>query len=79
MFVSSHLISEMALMAEQLVVIGQGRLLADTTVAELSAGAASLEEAFLRLTGASTEYGRYPAGIPGATAAGATQRKEGSS
>jgi ABC-2 type transport system ATP-binding protein len=29
--VSSHLISEMALMAERLVVIGQGRLLADTT------------------------------------------------
>ena len=36
--VSSHLISEIALMAEHLVVIGQGRLLADTTVAELSAG-----------------------------------------
>ena len=62
-FVSSHLISEIALMAEHLVVIGQGRLLADTTVAGLSAGAASLEEAFLRLTGASTEYRGQPAGI----------------
>jgi ABC-2 type transport system ATP-binding protein len=41
-FVSSHLISEMALMADRPVVIGQGRLLADTTVAELSAGSASL-------------------------------------
>jgi ABC-2 type transport system ATP-binding protein len=55
-FVSSHLISEMALTAERLVVIGRGRLLADTTVAELSAGAASLEDAFFRLTSAEVEY-----------------------
>ncbi|MFG2329807.1 ABC transporter ATP-binding protein [Streptomyces sp. NPDC048604] len=33
--VSSHLMSEMALTADHLVVIGKGRLLADTTVAEL--------------------------------------------
>jgi ABC-2 type transport system ATP-binding protein len=32
-FVSSHLMSEMALTAEHLIVIGRGRLLADTTVA----------------------------------------------
>ncbi|SCG71268.1 ABC-2 type transport system ATP-binding protein [Micromonospora echinaurantiaca] len=31
-FVSSHLMSEMALTAERLIVIGRGRLLADTTV-----------------------------------------------
>ncbi len=49
-FVSSHLISEMALTADQLVVIGQGRLLADTSVAELSARSVSLEAAFLELT-----------------------------
>jgi ABC-2 type transport system ATP-binding protein len=49
-FVSSHLISEMALTADHLVVIGQGRLLADTSVAELSARSVSLEEAFLELT-----------------------------
>jgi len=55
-FVSSHLISEVALMADHLVVIGQGRLLADTSVAELSAGASSLEAAFLELTGDSAEY-----------------------
>ena len=54
--VSSHLISEMALMADHLVVIGRGRLLADTTAAELAARASTLEEAFLELTGASTEY-----------------------
>jgi len=51
-FVSSHLISEMALMAEHLVVIGAGRLLADTSVAEMSARSASLEDAFLELTSA---------------------------
>ena len=54
--VSSHLISEMALMADRLVVIGQGRLLADTTAAELSSRAPSLEEAFLQLTGDSAQY-----------------------
>src|SRR5262249_45992375 len=55
-FVSSHLISEMALTAERLVVIGRGRLLADTTVAELSAGAESLEDAFFQLTSGAVEY-----------------------
>jgi len=34
--VSSHLMSEMALMATHLIVIGQGRLIADTSVAELT-------------------------------------------
>jgi len=54
--VSSHLISEMALTAEHLVVIGAGRLLADTTVTELSARSTSLEEAFFALTDGSVEY-----------------------
>jgi len=70
-FVSSHLISEMALLAEHLVVIGQGRLLADTSVAQMSAGAPSLEEAFLALTESSTEY---RAARPAATTA--TSAKE---
>jgi ABC-2 type transport system ATP-binding protein len=39
--VSSHLMSEMALTAERLVVIGRGRLLADTTVDELISRPAS--------------------------------------
>ena len=79
-FVSSHLISEVALMAEHLVVIGQGRLLADTSVAELSAGAASLEEAFLQLTGASTDYRGQAAGVSRAAPGGwPAYRKEGSS
>jgi len=54
--VSSHLISEVAQTADHLVVIGQGRLLAQTTVAELSARSNSLEEAFFTLTEGSIEY-----------------------
>jgi ABC-2 type transport system ATP-binding protein len=50
--VSSHLISEIALVADHLLVLAGGRLLADTTVADLSAGSASLEDAFLTLTSA---------------------------
>jgi ABC-2 type transport system ATP-binding protein len=34
-FVSSHLLSEMALMADNVVVIGKGRLIADTSMSEL--------------------------------------------
>jgi ABC-2 type transport system ATP-binding protein len=40
-FVSSHLMSEMALTAEQVIVIGRGRLIADVSVAELVRGASS--------------------------------------
>ena len=35
---SSHLMSEMALTADRLIIIGRGRLIAETTVAELLAG-----------------------------------------
>jgi ABC-2 type transport system ATP-binding protein len=54
--VSSHLISEMAHTADALIVIGQGRLLAQTTVARLSARGNSLEEAFFQLTEGNTDY-----------------------
>ena len=54
--ISSHLISEIAQTAEALIVIGQGRLLAQTTVAQLSACSGSLEEAFFQLTGDVTDY-----------------------
>jgi ABC-2 type transport system ATP-binding protein len=54
--VSSHLISEIAHTADALIVIGQGRLLAQTTVAQLSARASSLEEAFFQLTEGVTDY-----------------------
>ncbi len=49
-FVSSHFMAETALTAQHLIVIGRGRLLADTTVAELASQAGSLEEAFIQLT-----------------------------
>jgi ABC-2 type transport system ATP-binding protein len=54
--VSSHLISEVALTADRLVLIGRGRLIAQTTVGELSARYASLEDAFFDLTGDASEY-----------------------
>jgi ABC-2 type transport system ATP-binding protein len=62
--VSSHLIGEMAITADRLVVVGQGRLLADTTVADLAAGSSSLEDAFLELTAASADYRGAPAPRP---------------
>jgi len=37
-FVSSHLLSEMALMADNVVVIGRGRLIAATSITQLTAG-----------------------------------------
>jgi ABC-2 type transport system ATP-binding protein len=54
--ISSHLISEVAATADELIVIGQGRLLAHATVAELAATASSLEDAFFRLTESASDY-----------------------
>ncbi|GGS68025.1 hypothetical protein GCM10010156_28590 [Planobispora rosea] len=54
---SSHLMSEMALTADRLVVIGRGRLIADTTVEELTGRYPTLEDAYLALTAGSVEYG----------------------
>jgi ABC-2 type transport system ATP-binding protein len=55
-FVSSHLMSEMAQTAQHLVVIGRGRLLADTSVDAFVGGAASLEDAYVALTEDAVEY-----------------------
>jgi len=41
-FISSHLISEVALVADHLVVIGRGRLIADTSVADMQRAASGL-------------------------------------
>lgn len=69
--VSSHLMNEMAVTADHLLVIGRGRLLADCSTEEFiarhtdpaeytatppAARPALLEAAFLRLTAAATEY-----------------------
>jgi ABC-2 type transport system ATP-binding protein len=40
-FLSSHLMTEMALTADHLIVVGRGRLIADVSVAELTASAVS--------------------------------------
>jgi ABC-2 type transport system ATP-binding protein len=57
-FVSSHLMTEMALTADHVVVIGKGRLIADTSLAGLVAdsGHGSLEDAFLDLTADAAEF-----------------------
>jgi len=49
--ISSHLMSEMSKTADRVVIIGQGRLLAEEPVSELGP---SLEEAYLRLTEGAT-------------------------
>ncbi len=54
--VSSHLMNEMEQVADRLVVLGRGRLVADTTPAELLGSHDSLEAAFLELTRADVEY-----------------------
>jgi len=57
-FVSSHLMTEMALTADHVVVIGKGRLVADRSLAGLIAesGHSSLEDAFLELTSDAAEF-----------------------
>jgi ABC-2 type transport system ATP-binding protein len=61
--VSSHLMSEMQDAADQLVIVGRGRMIADTGVSELLASYSgqagqrvTLEEAYLRLTGHAVEF-----------------------
>ncbi|MDP4509405.1 ATP-binding cassette domain-containing protein [Nonomuraea sp. G32] len=54
---SSHLMSEMALTAERIVIIGRGKLIAEATVAELTARYPSLEDAYMALTADSVQYG----------------------
>lgn len=63
-FVASHVLTEMALTADHLILIGRGRLLADVSVKDFIASASrssgadrTLEEAYLLLARDSTEYG----------------------
>jgi ABC-2 type transport system ATP-binding protein len=57
-FLSSHLMSEMEMVADRLIVIGRGRLLADASLTDLltESGASTLEDAYLSLTHSSLEY-----------------------
>ncbi|MDA0633843.1 ATP-binding cassette domain-containing protein [Nonomuraea sp. MCN248] len=59
---SSHLMSEMALTADSIVMLGRGKLVAEATIEELTARYPSLEDAYLALTASSVQYG---AGGPG--------------
>jgi len=70
-FVSSHLMSEMSLTAEHLIVIGRGRLIADLPIAEMI-GAASRASVLVRSPEASTGFGAgsQPGGVAAAGAAG---------
>jgi ABC-2 type transport system ATP-binding protein len=54
--VSSHLMAEMSQIADHVVVIAAGRVLADAPVAELQAEYGSLEDAFFRITDEHTEF-----------------------
>jgi ABC-2 type transport system ATP-binding protein len=56
--VSSHLLHEMAVTADHLIVLGRGRLLADCTIPELldRTATTTLEDAFLRLTRDDAEF-----------------------
>jgi ABC-2 type transport system ATP-binding protein len=55
-FVSSHLMNEMAMTADHVVVIGKGRLIADTSLEQFVGSAASLEDAFMDLTADAAEH-----------------------
>jgi ABC-2 type transport system ATP-binding protein len=57
--VSSHLLGEVQGLAESVVVVGRGRVVAEGTVADLLAasGRATLEEAYLDLTRDAVEFG----------------------
>jgi ABC-2 type transport system ATP-binding protein len=55
-FVSSHLMSEMSMTADHLILIGHGRLLADIGISDLVGAHATLEDAYLTLTSAASQF-----------------------
>lgn len=72
--VSSHLLSEMEVTADRLVIIGKGRLIGEWDKQELLDGHSSLEEAYWAVASAHAEYGSAgenaaPGGYPGAAVA----------
>ncbi|NNH69932.1 ATP-binding cassette domain-containing protein [Nocardia uniformis] len=60
--VSSHLLTELGEVADRLVIIDHGRLVADATTAELSAGGRSLEDVYFELAGSLGDTGRGASG-----------------
>ncbi len=59
---SSHLMTEMSGTADDVVIIDHGRIVAQGTLEAVTAGYASLEDAFFALTGKSSEPGSMEAG-----------------
>ncbi|MYS80661.1 ABC transporter ATP-binding protein [Embleya scabrispora] len=55
-FLASHLMSEMALTADHLVVIAAGRMLADCALADFVGEGESLEDVYLRLTAGREQF-----------------------
>ena len=83
-FVSSHLMSEMALTADHLIVIGRGRLIADTSVDEFVARASqkvvlvrSPELELLRAALAGPDVSFVPAGVGALEVHGLTAEQVG--
>lgn len=54
--VSSHLLAEMEMMADRLVIIGKGRMVGEWDKADLMEGHANLEEAYWAVASAHAEY-----------------------
>ena len=71
MFVSSHLMSEMALTADQLIVIGRGRLIADISVDEF------VRQASGKVVHVRIAAGRRAARAPRRPGVTATRRRAG--
>lgn len=58
---STHLLGEVEKRADRVVLIGDGRVLADGTVAEVSAGYSDLEQAYVALTRGAVSFGKVVA------------------
>lgn len=52
---SSHILSEVQAVCQQVLILSKGKLTASGTLQELTADGRSLEEVFLALTGAQTD------------------------
>mgnify|MGYP000600468206 FL=1 len=52
---SSHILSEVQAVCQQVLILSKGKLAASGTLEELTAGDRSLEEVFMELTGGNTE------------------------
>lgn len=53
---SSHLMSEMSLVADRIIIFGRGKVVADGPLDQFLAGGTSLEDAYLELTHSEVEY-----------------------